>query len=62
MRFRMGYYQYCIKVSLLDCSAAQAVTFETTTRLDKGTSPTTGDARPVYTTVTMPEKVAIVHF
>ena len=36
---------------LLDCSAAQAVTFETTTRHDKGTSPTTGDARPVYTTV-----------
>ena len=36
---------------LLDCSAAQAVTFETTTRHDKGTSPNTGDARPVYTTV-----------
>ena len=35
---------------LLDCSAAQAATFETTTRHDKGTSPTTGDARPVYTT------------
>ena len=27
------------------------VTVETTTRHDKGTSPTTGDARPVYTTV-----------
>ena len=27
------------------------VTFETTTRHDKGTSPTTGVARPVYTTV-----------
>ena len=38
-------------LQLLDCSAAQAVTFETTTRHDKGTPPTTGDARPVYTTV-----------
>ena len=38
-------------LQLLDCSAAQAVTFETTTRHDKGTSPTTEDARPVYTTV-----------
>ena len=38
-------------LQLLDRSAAQAVTFETTTRHDKGTSLTTGDARPVYSTV-----------
>ena len=38
-------------IQLLDYSAAQAVTFETTIRHDKGTSPTTGDARPVYAAV-----------
>ena len=38
-------------LQLLDCSAAQAVTFETTTSHHKGTSPTMGDARPVYMTV-----------
>ena len=34
-------------LQLLDCSAVLAATYETTTRHVKGTSPTTGDARPV---------------
>ena len=38
-------------LQLLYSSAAQAATFETTTRHDKGTSLTMGVASPVYTTV-----------
>ena len=47
-------------LQLLDCSAAQAVTSETTTRHDKGTSPTTGVARPVYATVLAPQTTTIL--
>ena len=47
-------------LQLLDCSAAQAVIFETTTRHDKGTSPTTGDASPVYTTVIWSQKMELL--
>ena len=48
---RSHLWKLSVNHGILDCSAIQAVTFETTTRLDKGTSPTTGVARPVYTTV-----------